>query len=192
MYIGKPFILAGHHNRDPGAIGYDGEKEAEVTKRFADMVIYCLRRLDPNIEVYRDNDNDTLSTVIRKIRPIIQENDVLVEYHVNSVNNPMATGSEVFVSDYAGKGSIALAHDLNHVTHSIIGINDRGVKKESESNRGKLGILGMRGRACLVELYFNSNEYDTHKFREKQLWLANDHAEIIKYHISNKNFISLY
>lgn len=177
------YIIAGHSNKDTGAVGFDGERESEVTKRFRDKVVAKVRELNPNINIYVDNDSLSLIEVINDVKGKIKENDLLVDYHVNASSSPSATGIEVFIADDASSRSYELAFDLLDTMEIVTFLKNRGIKKESNSNRRRLGILRMKGRAALVELYFNSNESDTKTFKENEDRLAHYHAAIILKHL---------
>src|SRR5690606_25646843 len=107
-----------------------------------------IKELQPKALVTKDDDKDTLSQVIAKIKPRITSRDILLDIHYNAAT-PQATGVECFVSDNASEKSKELADVIATTTSTITGLHNRGVKKESQSARGKLGILNMKGTAVL-------------------------------------------
>lgn len=171
------YLIAGHHDADPGAVAH-GIKEADLTKRVRDLTYESIKRISPKALVTRDNDKDTLSQVIAKIKPRIQSTDVLVDFHYNS-GSPSATGVECVVSDNAGSGSITLATQISNRISDITGLKNRGVKREKDTPRKKLGILNMRGSAVIVEMGFISNLGDVQSIEKYLHWICEDIAHII-------------
>lgn len=171
------YIIAGHHNSDAGAT-YKGLKEADLTKRIRDLVYTRIKELQPRALVTKDDDKDTLSQVIAKIKPKITSKDVLLDIHYNAAT-PKATGVECFVSDNASEKSKNLADKIATITHEITGLHNRGVKKESQSARGRLGILNMKGTAVLWEVSFISNPSDVDKVESDLHWLCDEVARIL-------------
>lgn len=171
------YIVAGHSNSDSGAIS-NGLKEADLTKRIRDLIYTRIKELQPKALVTKDDDKDTLSQVIAKIKPKITSKDVLLDIHYNAAT-PKATGVECFVSDNASAKSKELADVIATTTSTITGINNRGVKKESQSARGRLGILNMKCTAVLWEVAFISNPSDIDKVETYLHWLCDEVARIL-------------
>ena len=178
------FILAGHHNNDPGAISpHTGEKEADLTKELAAMVTERISDLAPDIETWNDDPNDALNRVIAKITETITSKDILCDIHFNSFHTDKATGFEVIVSNNAGQVSKSIANDLCDVIPKVIGIANRGVKTESQTARGRLAIVNLLGSAVLIETAFLSNPEDMDKYHKQKHWVADEIARIlIKHH----------
>lgn len=174
------YVFAGHHNKDSGAVG-NGLKEADLTKIVRDLVYSRLKELQPKIFVSKDDDNDTLSQVISKIKNKIQSGDVILDIHYNS-GTSTATGIECLVSNNAGQKSKDIAKDICDITSTITGLKNRGVKKESDSLRGKLGILNLKGSAVIWEVGFISNKSDLDAINKHLHWICDEVARIlIKY-----------
>lgn len=178
------FILAGHHNNDPGAISpHTGEKEADLTKELAGMVTERVNQLAPDIETWNDDPNDALNRVIAKISERITNKDALCDIHFNSFHSSSATGFEVIVRNNAGQASRAIANDLCDTLPKVMGIANRGVKTESQTARGRLAIVNLPGSAVLIETAFLSNPEDMAKYHENKHWVADEIARIlIKHH----------
>lgn len=178
------FILAGHHNNDPGAISpHSREKEADLTKELAAMVTERVNQLAPHIKTWNDDPNDPLNVVIAKVSQVITDSDVLCEIHFNSFGTEKATGFEVLVSDKAGVKSKAIANDMCEIIPKVLGIVNRGVKNESQSARGRLAVVNLRGAGVLVEVCFLSNPNDMEKHEKQKHWFADELARIlIKHH----------
>lgn len=171
------YIIAGHSNSDPGAVS-NVLKEADLTKRIRDLIYTRIKELQPRASVTKDDDKDTLSQVIAKIKPKITSKDVLLDIHYNAAT-PKATGVECFVSDNASAKSKELADVIATTTSTITGLHNRGVKKESQSARGRLGILNMKGTAVLWEVAFISNPSDVAKVESDLHWLCDEVARIL-------------
>lgn len=103
---------------------------------------------------------------------------MLLDIHYNAAT-PQATGVECFVSDNAGSKSKELAKEIAEITHKITGLHNRGIKTESQSARGRLGILNMRGTAVLWEVAFISNPSDVAKVESDLHWLCDEVARIL-------------
>ena len=178
------FILAGHHNNDPGAISpHSGEKEADLTKELAGMVTERVNQLAPDIETWNDDPNDALNRVIAKISERITNKDIVCDIHFNSFHTDKATGFEVIISNNAGEKSKSIANDLCGIIPKVMGIANRGVKTEYQTARGRLAIVNLKGAAVLIETAFLSNPNDMDKYHENKHWVADEIARILtKYH----------
>lgn len=181
MSTEKLYPLAGHHNNDSGAVS-NGVKEAELTKELRNLITCELAKLG-FLDFQTDNDNDTLGVVINKIAPT--KDDVVFDIHFNASTNAQATGTEVLVSNNASNKSKDLAKEVAQNTASILGIKNRGVKTESQSARGKLAILNLKGAACLLEVCFITNPDDLKAYQANKERLAKETAKLlIKHHKS--------
>ena len=168
------FSSAGHHINDPGAIGVNGRKESIEAISFRDLVNGELRRI--GVTVVQDNDNDTLGQYLGKINPT--DKDVVVEPHFNAFNGK-ATGVEVLVADNANERSKAMAKELVDGYAKIMGIPNRGVKTESQSARGRLGLMRKKGAVALVEICFIDNVNDMQAYDRNKGNLACFTAQVI-------------
>ena len=149
------FSSAGHHEKDPGAIGVNGRKESEEAMKFRDLVNAELKRLGKS--VIQDSDKETLGQYLGRINPT--DKDVVMEFHFNAFNGK-ASGVEVLIADNANERSKAFAKELVEGYARIMGIPNRGVKTESQSARGKLGLMRKKGAVVLPELAFIDNPKD--------------------------------
>lgn len=175
------YISAGHNaqsktiRQDSGAVNKDGVKEGDLTMQFRDMVKIELDKL--NVKYISDSDEESLAMYLKRIQTGI--GSVVVEYHFDSAENPEATGSTVLVGEDADRLDKALAKELLDVTTEILGTRSRGVISETESHRGRLGLMREQGIVCLVEIGFISNRADLAAYFSKALPLARQHAYII-------------
>lgn len=178
------FILAGHHQNDPGAISpQDGTKESELTRELMEMVTERINQLALEIGTWNDDHADPLNRVIAKISEKITDNDIVCDLHFNSFHTDKATGFEVIVSNNAGNKSKAIAVDMCDVLPKVMGIANRGVKTEAQTARGRLAVVNLKGAAVLVEVCFISNPTDLERYRDNKHWVADELARIlIKHH----------
>lgn len=176
-----PFVvypIAGHHDKDSGAIG-SGYKEADLTKRLRNNTSFYLK--ERNHKHIMDNDWETNTQLQSRIKP--GSGSVLLDHHFNSTTNTTTKGCEVIVADNANANSIAFAKELVDGVSKILGTNNRGVRKESETPRKRLGILHKgAGIAALLEVEFISNPTAMAIYISKEKEVAKFIAEIcIKY-----------
>jgi len=168
------YSSAGHHLGDPGAIGIDGRKESTECIIFRDLVNAELHRI--GISPVSDDDRETLGQYLGRISP--NEKDVVVEVHFNAFNGK-ASGVEVLISDNASHASSALAGEIAGGFAKIMGITNRGVKKESQSARGRLALMRERGTVCLIEICFIDNRSDMRAYDNNRDSLARFLAQVI-------------
>lgn len=172
----KVFPSAGHHDRDPGAVA-NGFTEMKEMDTFRNLLIEFLMYRGHRFITDENWENNTQYQ--SRIKPI--KGDVVLDMHLNAAG-ATATGCEVFVSNNAGDKSKAFAKELVDGCACIMGITNRGVKTESQSARGKLGILNKPGTAALIEFCFITNLNDMNAFHSKQMQLVQFVGELlIKY-----------
>ena len=157
------FLTAGHHNKDSGAVG-NGFVESKETIRVRNRVTNLLRA--KGVEVWSDDDNWTLQSVINEITKRSKTNDIICDIHFNAAG-ATATGCEVFVPDYAIKSELLLAAELSKVIATTLGIKNRMVKRESDSQHKRLGMMRPTGINVLVEIAFISNSFDMKAYNDK-------------------------
>lgn len=172
------FLLAGHHEKDPGAVSGD-LKESELNRELQRLVYTRLQELSPQTKVYADPFNLTLSQVIKDVNRRATNDSILLEIHFDSAVNVSATGSTSLVADNARLRSKNLAEELVNITSSILGIKNRGVWSETKSNRGRLGVLHTPANSVLLEVAFISNKNDIKAYEKQKHWLADDIARIL-------------
>ncbi|MBS7334275.1 MAG: N-acetylmuramoyl-L-alanine amidase [Weeksellaceae bacterium] len=169
------YLLAGHHNADPGAIG-SGYKEADLNKKIRAAVAKELDELGCNYIL--DKDSEILNQLLGRIKP--GSGSVLKDIHWNASDNAKATGVEVFVADNANKDSIAFATELLTATVKLTGLTSRGVKTEKQSARKQLAVLRTKaGIAALLEIGFISNQKDVDAVLNVLPQLAKEYAKIL-------------
>lgn len=154
------FLTAGHNRKDSGAVG-SGYVESKETIRVRNRVTELLQ--EKGAEVWNDNDDWTLQKVISEITKLSKPSDIICDIHFDSA--PNATGSGAFVPDDAVKSELLLATDLCKVSE-ILGIRNRGVKREKDSQHKRLGMMRPSGINVLFETAFISNANDMKSYKD--------------------------
>lgn len=172
------YLLAGHSNIDSGAIGVNNIKESDLTKVIRDLVYKRVKEINPKSFVTKDDDRDTLSQVIAKIKPNISSTDGILDIHYNA-GGAAANGIECIVSDNASTKSIKVATEINDIISKVTGLKNRGVKREKDTPRKKLGILNLKGWAVILEVGFITNQGDLDKINNNLHWLCEEIALIL-------------
>ena len=172
----KTFPTAGHNNNDPGAVAF-GRKEADETKKARNLLIQNFTKKN---DIIADKDEDSLSQTLKKLKP--GSGSVLLDIHFNAAA-PSATGTECLVNrkDFADKNSMSykMADEICKVASFILGIPNRGVKCETSTKHGRLGILNIgAGCAVLWEICFITNIKDMQNWDAKKELLMKKIAEI--------------
>jgi N-acetylmuramoyl-L-alanine amidase len=172
------YPIAGHSNNDPGAVS-NNVTEASKTQELRNLIAAFLKQKGHKHIV--DNDAETNRQLQNRIRP--GNGSVLVDHHFNASTNALATGCEVIIANNSNSHSKIIAKELAEGTAKILGITNRGVKTESQTHRGKIGIVNIgAGIACLVEVCFLSNKNDMASYELHKEALAKFYAETyIKY-----------
>lgn len=177
------FIIAGHHWKDPGASGH-GYKENELTIELRNLVAQRVKQLMPEgVRVWTDDDHDVLATVIRKVKQVATPNDLLLDIHFDSFTSPTASGTTALVASNARDKSKNFGADLTDILSRVMDIPNRGVKSETKSNRGRLGILHTAASSVLLEVNFISNPRDVERYQNWKHWVADEIARAILRHI---------
>lgn len=158
------YLSAGHHLRDAGATRtYKGKtyKESDITRIYRDKTLEYIKEYRPDARVITDNDNETLSQYLRRIKP--GNASVVIEYHVNAgpLNKPGANGAEGIVEQEADRLDFAFANELM-TNFKVAGmpLRKRSVIREDQTYRGRLGLMREEGIICLVEIGFITNDND--------------------------------
>lgn len=175
------FLIAGHHKNDPGAVSGDLQENV-LNRELQLLVLERLESLAPNLIVYTDPFDLTLSQVINEVNKRVLSSDLLLSIHFDSATNPNASGSTALVANNARSKSIDFATDLVQLVSSVIDIPNRGVKSETESNRGRLGILHTAASSALLEVGFIINPNDMTSYENFKHWVADEITRTIIKH----------
>lgn len=172
------FISAGHNSQshsikqDPGAVNKEGIKEGDLTIEFRDLVCHELDLL--GVKYKKDSDEESLAMYLNRIDT--GSGSVVCEYHFDAAESETATGCTSLIQENADRLDKAYATKLANTTASILGIHNRGVISESQSHRGRLGLMREEGLVCLVEIGFITNPDDLQRYHLKKKELAKAHA----------------
>lgn len=176
------YISAGHNSKsrtikaDPGAVNKNGIKEGDLTIEFRDLVKKELDAL--GLKYISDTEEESLAMYLSRIQT--GNASVVVEYHFDSADSFTASGCTALVEGEADRLDKAFAKEMVDSTAKILGIKNRGTISETESHRGRLGLMREDGLVCLVELAFISNEGDLTAYHAHKEELAKAHALIIQ------------
>lgn len=171
------YLSAGHHNADSGAVS--GKfVERDLTKEMRGLIELNLDQK----QVIKDKDFETNSQYQSRIKP--GSGSVVFDIHFNA-GPPTATGTECFVNkkDFADKNSLSfkMAEEISKTTAYVLGIKNRGVKSESQSQHPRIGVLNLNsGVSVLWEICFISSVLDMQKYVLLKDRLSKEIALILK------------
>lgn len=173
------FISAGHNPKgikvDPGAVA-NGLREADLTVDFRNTVVPITRGL--GVQVITDRDDERLGNYLRRIQT--GNGSVVIEFHFDAAASSAATGATALIGNDADRLDRMFATELVNATATTLGIKNRGIKTESESHRGRLGLMRENGIVALLEICFITNENDVKAYQNHKMELATKVAQIIK------------
>lgn len=168
------YITAGHtlKGTDNGAVTPYGN-EAEEARKLVTALAKALYK--EGVYVYTDDDKWSLSETMAWLRSKVKSPDYTIDFHFNAFNGK-ASGVETLIPDNYNAKEFELAHSLSEFISLQLGIVKRGghegyegVKKESESQHSRLGILSGSGLATannlLVEVCFIDNKEEMIKYQ---------------------------
>lgn len=173
----KVFPSAGHNNAEPGAVAL-GYKEADLTKEARNLIAKNSKAED----LIMDKDWETNSQYQKRIKP--GDGSVVFDIHFNA-GSPTATGTECYINkkDFANKNSLSykMASEVCELASSILGIKNRGVRSENDSQHSRLGILNLgAGVSVLWEICFITSVLDMQNYLSKKEFLHKGIAAILK------------
>lgn len=182
------YCTAGHSNKsgqDNGAVSVYGNEGIEARKLVTALAKELYKR---NIMTYTDDDSWSLSNTIGWLGKTIKGSDYTIDIHFNASTNSGATGVEVLVPELSNDKEIYLATNVLNTIVTTLGLRSRGIKKESDSQHSKLGILSNAKLATanniLVEVCFISNANDMKAYKDNfdrlAINLANTIDKILK------------
>jgi len=171
----KLYLFAGHGGSDPGALGKFGPDERELTKELRNMIAVNLRL--KGITPITDNDSFITRQVLRAFN--FNERDLVFDIHFNSHINESATGTETFVPSRYTETEWRFGMEIASATAKTLSIRNRGVKSESQTARGKIGVLNVKGTNVLWEVCFMSNPNDHQAYQDRKEKLAESIADVI-------------
>jgi N-acetylmuramoyl-L-alanine amidase len=99
-------IDPGHGGKDPGAIGFSGTKEKDITLAIASKLAHLINK-EQNMQAVLTRTNDIyvpLRGRIEKLKPLSPQ--IFISIHADAAQNKKAEGSSVFVLSEKGETSI--------------------------------------------------------------------------------------
>lgn len=183
------FLVAGHHAKDPGAIA-NGITEHSLNQDLRQLTKghfeFRYRDKLKTAAIWIDDDNYTLSQTNAAINAIAEPQDIKYEIHFNASSNTTATGAEVFVSSNARPLTLKIAQESVDLNAMLLGVNNRGVKDETKSARGRLASLHGAASSLLAEIGFISNRSDMERYQKWKHWFAVDHTDMLIRHLDTQ------
>ncbi|WP_215225864.1 N-acetylmuramoyl-L-alanine amidase [Echinicola shivajiensis] len=181
----KIFLVAGHHNKDSGAIYSHTIKgneikftESDLTKEFRDLLFIELSKYIDNKRIIKDNDDEDLGKVINWLNEKASKNDLIIDLHFNAASEA-ANGTEVFIRDYSTNSEIELSTEIKRTICNSINTRSRGIKKQNQSARKRIGILNLPKPTILIEVCFITNEKDISNYIINKHLLVSELAKTI-------------
>jgi N-acetylmuramoyl-L-alanine amidase len=165
------YLFAGHGAGDPGAT-FGNMTEAELTKELRDLVASYSQ-----IKVIKDNDNLRTAQLLRSIGWL--EQDLIIDIHFNASSNATANGTEIIIPARSTELERNMADDLCTILSMTMQTRNRGTKSETQTARGRIGILNVSGTNLLIEICFMTNVGDMIKYRKAQDNVAKQIANFI-------------
>ena len=176
------FISAGHNigsqktKEDPGAVNSQKIKENLIAIEFRDLV--CKELDKKGLKYIKDVNDEKLSDYLKRIKT--GSGSVVLEFHCDSSSNEQASGTTGIIGDDSDRLDFLFSKEINDCFSSTLEIRNRGVIKESQSHRGKLGLMREQGIVSLQEMFFLSNFSDLKSYNTKKYILAPKVADIIE------------
>ncbi|MEI7585570.1 N-acetylmuramoyl-L-alanine amidase [Runella sp.] len=176
------YLLAGHtiiDGKGTGAFGVNGFDEAIEAAKLRDDITKVLR--SKNVAVTNDVDTTPLGKLTMWLKSLVKKTDKVMEIHFNA-GPASATGTETLIDDTPTYEESVLAGNIAKTVSTVLGIRNRGVKHESESQHSSLAIISVPSAAInvLIEVCFCSNQNDVSLYRRNYTLLVEALAEIIK------------
>ncbi|MCS6903721.1 MAG: N-acetylmuramoyl-L-alanine amidase [Candidatus Bipolaricaulota bacterium] len=163
----RPFLVvidAGHGGHDPGAVGYYGTQEKDVTLTIA-RFIRLMSLYDPEISVILTRSDDRYIPHRERTGLANRLNaDLFVSIHANAhPRHAAANGIEVLVSDDTAQNNYPQSRELalllqRRLTRAL-GVTDRGIKHQ------RLFIRWAEMPTVLIEVGFLTNPQEELKLR---------------------------
>lgn len=144
-----------HGVYDSGAVG-GGVEEADITLLWGLAGKHILTQNGIAVYMTRDDATDHTPVSSRDNRAEQAGATRFISIHCNSAT-PSATGTETFYRDAKDKEWARIVQDA--ALHAM-GLRDRGLKTEAQSQHTRLGVFNFDGPCCLLELGFISSAKD--------------------------------
>ena len=162
---------------DPGACS-GPFSEADIVLQWGLTLKYLCDQAGIPAFMTRTNDKDSDPVGSRDDRAEAQDCTHFISLHCNA-GESRATGTETYYRDAADKN---FASVVQKATMETLGLKDRGLKTEHDSQHSRLAIFDFDGAACLLELGFISNKNDRDKMlsRDNRIKFAEKMVNYLK------------
>lgn len=170
----KVGVVVGHSVSDPGAVNANGRTEFEFNAELSYMVAVELlkNKLDPVI-IWRDRAYSAMPAKVNE-----SDVDFSIELHCNAFNTE-ASGTETLFFSGSRKGKALAEHLQEHIV-GVLGLNDRGIKAKTASDRGGLMLVKTAKPHVILEPLFIDNDEDLVRGEERKAALAASIASACK------------
>ena len=171
----KIFPSAGHHLKDTGAQAH-GRIERDETIKARNQLMQELKAVKADVSL-GDYDWETNLQYQSRIKP--GAGSVVFDLHFDAAV-PSASGTAVFVKNGADDNTKAAAGEIAATAARVMGIPNRGVRQETQSQHNRIGILHMPGIALLWEVCFITNKGDMAAYDKNKNALLKEVARVLK------------
>lgn len=169
------FLSAGHGGSDPGASG-NGYIERDLAIELRILIANELKA-GYNIDAKVDPPQNALAQTLAWLRGKFGSKDILFDIHWNA-GPELANGTEVIVPDVYSQFELKLSTAILQV-FTTYGFKSRGVKKESQTPRKKLGWMRPNAENVLIEVCFISNKIDMKIYQANKYAIAKKIAKVL-------------
>lgn len=152
----------GMGNRNPG--GYDpgavssGVAEADIVLAWALTIKHVFAQAGIEIFLTRDDASDITPVGKRDDRAKAAGCTHFLSLHCNAASSMYASGTETF-----HRNDVTWAYAIQNAALATLGLKDRGVKLESQSQHARLAVMDFPGKVCLLEIGFITHSTDRAK-----------------------------
>jgi N-acetylmuramoyl-L-alanine amidase len=183
------YLVAGHsfskEINEPGAVykipgTNEYKEEREFTRELRNLI---KNRLDSkSIKNEIDDDSLALKYIIPDLRSKVTEDDIVIDIHFNSQENPdqttgnFASGTEVIIKDRKNDEIIKIGKAIASTINNVLNVGLRhieGTTTPQELDR-RLGIFDLNAKVFLIEVCFLSNpdEYRVYESKKEELAIS--------------------
>ena len=188
----KAILNIGHGNTinkkgvrvyDPGAVGNGFEEYKYNYDLVNKYVSPYLKEMEVDHEVIIQSER--FSKLPAEINRISDKNDIIVSFHLNSVDYNEGNGVEVFHYPTSKEGK-ELAKIMLEANLKITRLKNRGIKPNILGARGHALFQKTKATAVLIESGFITNDRDIAILNAIQKELGKSYAEAIADYINRK------
>lgn len=167
------YLISGHGNGDPGAIG-NGYQEQDLTRKFNKLLLRHFKNNKVKVKLHNiKQDVYQLTAKGKGMYSFKNNNKIYIETHFNAASNKNANGCETLIA----QGLVADDYDKTIQKTLSKYFENRGIKKRSDLLN--MNVAKQRGlNYRLIEVCFISNKDDVIK-------LINDMDNIAKELVNN-------